>query len=215
MSKLSQENYEKLKHSKLEIFCGPMFSGKTESLLRCLDRFYYAKIPFLVFKLKKDDRYAKDKVLSHSKSSIDAINIETPLDIWKECQKHPHIKTIAIDEIQFLPTHDPDTLAPLKFDVVALCKKLKMEGYHVLASGLDMDFKGDPYGLMPQLLAIADKVHKLKAVCFKCQEDAGFSTRLSDNEAVEDIGGTDKYEARCYAHWLEHILEIKKQKSQK
>lgn len=211
---MSDDN-AKLKKSKLEIFCGPMFSGKTDSLLRAVDRFYYAKKPFLVFKLKKDDRYSSDEVASHSKNTIKAINIETPLDIWTECQKRPEIKIVAIDEIQFLPTHDPETLKPLAFDVVALCKKLKMEGYHVLASGLDMDYKGDPYGIMPQLLAIADQVHKLKAQCFVCGEDAGFSTRLSDSEAIEQIGGKELYEARCYEHWLENILSVKKKRHQK
>lgn len=204
-----------LSNSKLEIFCGPMFSGKTDSLLRSLDRFHWAKKPFLVFKLAKDKRYSEDKVKSHSHNAIKAINIETPLDIWNHCQKHPDIKIVAIDEIQFLPTHDNDTLKPLPFDAVVLCKKLKMEGYHVLASGLDMDYKGDPYGLMPQLLAIADHVHKLKAVCFKCGEDAGFSTRLTDNDSIEAIGGDEMYKAHCYKHWLDHILEMKKKRSQK
>jgi len=212
---MSDQEKNKLNNSKIEIFCGPMFSGKTDSLLRSLDRFYWAKKEFLVFKLAKDKRYAEEKVQSHSKNAIKAINVETPLDIWTYCQKHPHIKIVAIDEIQFLPTHDNDTLKPLPFDVVALCKKLKMEGYHVLASGLDMDYKGDPYGIMPQLLAIADNVYKLKAVCFKCGEDAGFSTKLTDSESIEDIGGADMYEARCYTHWLEHILEMKKKRNQK
>ena len=203
----------KISDSKLEIYCGQMFSGKTESLLRKLDRFYYAKVETIVFKLKKDSRFSEEKIVSHAKNSIKAINIETPMDIWQYCQKHPDIKHIAIDEIQFLPTHDPDTFKPLAFDAVKLCKQLKMSGYHVMASGLDMDYKGDPYGIMPQLLAIADEVHKLKAVCFKCGADAGFSSRLTDNEAIEVIGEKDIYEARCYDHWLERILELKNKKS--
>ena len=199
--------------AKLEIFCGPMFSGKTEELLRRCDRLYHAKINFILFKLKRDSRYAEEQVVSHSKTSMKAINVETPLDIYKYCQENPEVKHIAIDEIQFLPSVDTETLQPLAFDVVKLCKELKMQGYHIMASGLDMDFKGDPYGKMPQLLAIADNVVKLKAVCFVCGEDAGFSTRLSDNQAIEDIGEKDKYEARCYDHWLSKILESKKQKS--
>lgn len=202
-------NKSKLDIARLEIFCGPMFSGKTEELLRRLERLYHAKINFVLFKLNKDKRYDEDKVVSHSKMAMKAVSIDTPLDIWKYCQENPEIKHIAIDEIQFLPTHDSDTLEPLAFDVVKLCKELKMQGYHIMASGLDMDFKGDPYGKMPQLLAIADTVLKLKAVCFTCGKDAGFSTRLSDNQAIEDIGEKDKYEARCYEHWLEKYLESK------
>lgn len=209
------ESNEKITEAKFEIFCGPMFSGKTESLLRSLDRLFYAKVEYALFKLKRDDRYSdkkddkKVKVVSHAKTAMEAIDIETPLDIYTWCQKHPHIKHIGIDEIQFLPTHDSDTLEPLAFDVVKLVKQLKMQGYHIIASGLDMDYKGDPYGLMPQLLAIADNVEKLKAVCFVCGADAGFSTRLSDNQAIEDIGEKDKYEARCYNHWLERIIKLK------
>jgi thymidine kinase len=206
---MTSNNKPKLDRAKLEIFCGPMYSGKTEALLRSLERLYHAKINFLLFKMNRDKRYSEDQVVSHSKMKMKAINVETPLDIWKHCQENPDVKHIAIDEIQFLPTHDSDTLEPLAFDVVKLCKELKMQGYHIIASGLDMDFKGDPYGKMPQLLAIADKVEKLKAVCFKCGADAGFSTRLTDNQAVEDIGEKDKYEARCYEHWVEKFLESK------
>lgn len=197
-------------NGKIEIFCGPMFSGKTEEILRKLNRLYHAKVEYIVFKMKKDARYSEDRVVSHDKKGISAINVENALDIISYCNSHPEVKHIAIDEIQFLPTHDEKTGEALKFDAFKLCKELKLRGYHIYASGLDMDFKGDPFGIMPKLLAIADDVHKLKAVCFKCGEDAGFSGKLSDSDAIEDIGEKDKYEALCFEHWIENINNRKK-----
>lgn len=209
-----ENNNSNKNNGKIEIFCGPMYSGKTEEVLRRLERLYHAKINYAVFKLKKDARYSEDRVVSHAKKGVEAVNVETALDILTYCNKNPDIKHIAIDEIQFLPVHDSETGQPLPFNAFKLCKDLKHRGYTIYASGLDMDFKGDPFGIMPQLLAIADEIHKLKAVCFRCGAmDASFSGKLSDSDAIEDIGEKDKYEALCYTHWLENISNRKKRNS--
>lgn len=179
----------------IEIVCGPMFSGKTEELLRKLNRLHYAKTDFLLFKPKIDDRYDAQKVVSHSKNSMAAIIVENSLDILKHCDNHPDIKHIGIDEIQFLPSEDP-------FNAFKLCIELKKRGYRIMASGLDMDYKGMPFGIMGSLLAIADNVHKLKAVCFECGEDAGMSAKITESLDIIDVGSTDKYQSLCWEHWL-------------
>lgn len=183
-----------------------MFSGKTEELLRKLNRLHYAKTDFLLFKPKIDNRYDATKVMSHQKSSMAAFTVESSIDILKYCENNSHIKHIGIDEIQFLPKDDP-------FNAVKLCKELKMRGYQIICSGLDMDYKGDPFKPMDELISIADVVHKLKAVCFLCGEDAGYTAKIStENTNIIDVGSDDKYHALCFNHWLEQHLESKKKK---
>lgn len=188
----------------IEIICGPMFSGKTEELLRTLNRLTYAKKDFLLFKHSIDTRYSEEKVVSHSKNSMYAINVENSLDILNHCEKNPHIKYIGIDEIQFLPTKDV-------FNAVKLCIELKKRGYTIFASGLDMDYLGNPFGIMGSLLSIADKITKLKAVCFVCGNDAGMSSKIDlDSEEIIDVGSSEKYQSMCYKHWLENLEKNKK-----
>lgn len=191
------------KNGSIEIICGPMFSGKTEELLRRLNRLNYAKKDFLLFKPIIDNRYAKDKVVSHSKNSMFAINVENSLDILKACEQSPHVKYIGIDEIQFLPSEDV-------FNAVKLCIELKKRGYTIFASGLDMDYLGNPFGIMGSILSIADRVEKLKACCFVCGDDAGLSAKIDDSEEIIDVGGTEKYQAMCQTHWLENLEKQKK-----
>lgn len=187
------------KNGWIEIVCGPMFSGKTEELLRKLNRLNYAKKDFLLFKPVIDDRFDAKKVVSHSKNSMFAINIENSLEILAICEKNPHIKYVGIDEIQFLPAGDV-------FNALKLCIELKKRGYTVFASGLDMDFQGNPFGIMGSILSVADCVEKLKACCFVCGEDAPMSAKIDvDSEEIIDVGGTEKYQAMCYLHWLENI----------
>lgn len=193
-----------MKQGNLEIICGPMFSGKTEELLRKLNRLNYAKKSFLLFKTRIDNRYHNDKVISHSKNSMFAINVENSLDILRVCEQHPEIKYIGIDEIQFLPKDD-------LFNALKLCIELKKRGYKIFASGLDMDHQGNPFGIMGSLLAIADKVEKLKACCFICGEDAGMSAKLdSDSLDLIDVGGSEKYQSLCFNHWIEIFEKQKK-----
>lgn len=187
----------------IEIICGPMYSGKTEELLRRLTRLQYANTDFLLFKTEKDKRYSETHVMSHSKKSLAAINVENSLDILRECENNPHIKIIAIDEIQFLPSEDI-------FNARKLCFELKKRGYRVIASGLDMNAQGNPFGIMPEILAIADEVQKLKSVCFVCGEDAEMSAKVGEDNGEEvDIGGKEKYQAMCFKHWKENIEKDK------
>lgn len=180
----------------IEIVCGPMFSGKTEELLRKMNRLHYAKIDYIVFKPQIDNRYDAQKVVSHNKSSMKAVLVNNAYDVLKHCEAHPNIKHIGIDEIQFLPSEDP-------FNAFKLCLELKKRGYKIYASGLDMDFRGMPFGIMGELLAIADSVEKLKSVCHQCGADAGMSSKMTESLDLIDVGTTDKYEAHCYHHWLE------------
>lgn len=185
------------KNGSIEIVCGPMFSGKTEELLKRLHRLNYAKINFTLFKPRIDARYSVEKVVSHSRNSMGAVTVDNSLDILQHCEAHPDITTIGIDEIQFLPKDDI-------FNAVKLCQELKKRGYRIIASGLDMDYSGEPFGIIGNLLSIADKVEKLKAVCFVCGDDAGMSTKLSsDNFDIIDVGADEKYQSMCHRHWLE------------
>ena len=192
------------KNGWIEIVCGPMFSGKTEELLRKLNRLNYAKKDFLLFKMKIDGRYDNEKVVSHGRNAMFAINVENSLDILTACEKSPHIKYIGIDEIQFLPTKDV-------FNAYKLCVELKKRGYTVFASGLDMDYLGNPFGIMGSILSVADRIEKLKACCFICGEDAGMSAKIDvESEEIIDVGGTEKYQSMCQTHWLQNLENQKK-----
>lgn len=194
---MKKERRKMNKNGKIEIICGPMYSGKTEELLRKLNRLHFAKKDFLLFKMKIDNRYDEEKVVSHQRNSMFAVNVENSLDILKYCESKPNIKHIGIDEIQFLPKEDV-------FNAYKLVKELKNRGYHVYASGLDMDYMGNPFGIMGSILAIADKVEKLKACCFVCGEDAEMTCKIDAVEDIIDVGGTEKYQSMCHTHWLEN-----------
>jgi len=190
-----------MSQGSIQIICGPMFSGKTEELIRKLNRLHYAKTDFLLFKPRIDNRYDSDRVVSHGKLSLSAHVIENAYEILKICEKHPEIKHIGIDEIQFLPNTDP-------FNAFKLCFELKKRGYQIVASGLDMDYKGQPFPGMGELLCIADDIIKPKAVCFMCGEDAGMTSKLIDNEELIDVGTDDKYQSLCFKHWLENSKKL-------
>lgn len=177
---------------RIEIICGPMFSGKTEELLRKINRFKYSKKEFLLFKPKIDVRYSKSKVTSHNKSKETAHLIDTIDDVKRICEKHKDIKIIAVDEVQFIKSN-----RPLYLDFLTL----KSKGYEIILSGLDMDYRGVPFPLIPEIMAIADEVIKLKAVCFDCGQDAGMSHKLLKEKEIVDIGANEKYKALCFKCW--------------
>jgi thymidine kinase len=183
---------------KIEIICGPMFSGKTEELIRRLKRLKYSKQDFLLFKPKMDNRYSEDMVITHDKVEISAIPIEKAADILSICDEHPNVKVVAIDEAQFF-YNEPS------YNLVKVVQMLKLNDYRVIINGLDMDFQGNPFGLMPQLMAIADDIKKLKSVCVICGNDANMSSRLvsADHLSIVELGSQDKYQPRCYKHWKE------------
>ncbi|MEM7799601.1 MAG: thymidine kinase [Chloroflexota bacterium] len=179
-------------HGRIEIICGSMFSGKTEELIRRIRRAVIAKQQVQVFKPIIDNRYHVQKVTSHAGSNSDATPVETSKEILSKVD--PHTTVVAIDEIQFF---DPD--------VVQICEELADQGKRVICAGLDMDFRGEPFGPMPILMGRAEVVDKLRAICVVCSAEASRTQRLIDGQpaAYDDpivmVGAAEVYEARCRA----------------
>ena len=177
----------------LEVICGSMFSGKSEELIRRTRRHVIARRKAIVFKPSIDDRFAEDKVFSHDGNSWEAHSL-APDEVTKlEAIAWEHAaQVVAIDEAQFFE--------PGLVDAV---QRLVKRGLRVIVAGLDMDFAGRPFGCMPTLMALADEVTKLKAVCARCGEPATYNQRLingrpaSINDPIVMIGGKESYEARC------------------
>jgi thymidine kinase len=180
----------KSKGGWIEIVCGSMFSGKSEELIRRARRAKIAKQKVKVFKPFLDNRYAKDAVSSHNGENIEALRVEHPDDIWNCLDSDTQV--VAIDEVQFF--------CP---SIVAVCQELADKGKRVILAGLDQTFKAEPFGPMPQLMAIAESVTKLHAICVICGEEASRSQRIIDGKpASEDsptilVGASESYEARC------------------
>jgi len=181
----------------IEVVCGPMFAGKTEELIRRANRLSIAKVDFLVFKPRLDDRYSKlPEIVSHNKLAYKCIMIDKSEDILTYIK--PNIKAVIIDEAQFLDN-----------EIVNICDALANKGLRVIVGGLDCDFRGVPFGPMPYLLAIAEYVTKLQAVCVKTGLPATKSQRLIDGSPAKYddelvlIGSTESYEPRsrvAYEH---------------
>ena len=177
----------------IEVVCGSMFSGKTEELMRRLRRATIAKQCTQVFKPAVDTRYASKAIASHNGLQLNAIPVQTSDEIRRLVD--PDVGVIAIDEIQFFDN-----------GVVALCNELAEMGHRVICAGLDMDFRGEPFGPIPQLLAIAEKVDKLQAICVVCGHAASRTQRLIEGKPAcyEDpivlVGASEVYEARCRTH---------------
>jgi len=167
----------------IEVICGSMFSGKTEELIRRLNRGILAKKEIYIFKPKIDDRYDEKNIVSHNKKSINSIPIESPNEILQ------HIKDggiIGIDEAQFFDN-----------SLIDIVEYLANKGFRIIIAGLDMDYLGKPFGPMPQLLSIAEFVTKVNAICMNCGGVASHTYRLDSSEEQILIGSTSKYEARC------------------
>lgn len=184
-----------MKHTQgsIEVICGSMFSGKTDELIRRLVRATIAKQKVQVFKPAIDIRYAVEKVASHTGSTFDAMPIERSADIRSKLEKD--VTVVGIDEAQFF---DPE--------VVVVAQELAARGIRVLVAGLDMDFRGEPFGSMPQLMAEAEDVTKLHAICMVCGGDASRTQRLVNgkparyDEPIVIVGASEMYEARCRLH---------------
>jgi len=173
----------------IEVICGPMFSGKTEELIRRVKRAQIARQKVQIFKPVIDDRYHKTDVVSHSSQAIEATPVTDALEILQKVFDSTRI--VAIDEVQF-------------FDVTILkvIAKLARRGIRVITAGLDQDFRGEPFGPMPQLLSIADDVMKVAAICTVCGAPASKTYRKpSQNKDQVLVGETDIYEARCRSHF--------------
>jgi len=177
----------------IEVITGSMFSGKTDELIRRLRRARIAKQKIQVFKPIIDDRYAVEKVKSHAGSEFDATPVAQADQVMPLIQ--PDTTVVAIDEAQFFDWHVSD-----------LCQQLATRGVRVIAAGLDMDFRGEPFGPMPLLLAQAESVDKLRAICVVCGLPASRTQRLIDgrpanyHDPVVQVGGSEAYEARCREH---------------
>ena len=176
--------YIKQRQGSLEVVCGPMFSGKSEELIRRVTRALIAKQRVQVFKPALDDRYEVSAVASHSKARLDAMAVQGSSDIRRLLD--PDVQVVSIDEAQF-------------FDegLVALVESLADRGVRVILAGLDQDFAGRPFGIMPALLARAEFVQKLHAICMVCGAAASRSQRLVRNGGQVLVGAAESYEARC------------------
>ncbi|MBI5296356.1 MAG: thymidine kinase [Chloroflexi bacterium] len=180
-------------HGSIEVVCGSMFSGKTDELIRRLIRATIAKQKVQVFKPAIDVRYAVEKVTSHAGANFDAIPIQNAQDMFTRMD--PDTTVIGIDEAQFF---DPE--------VVEVARSLAEKGIRVLVAGLDMDFRGEPFGPMPRLMAMAEHVDKLHAICMVCGDEASRTQRLVNgkparyDDPVVIVGASELYEARCRVH---------------
>ena len=163
----------------IEIICGSMFSGKTEELIRRLNRAKYAKQKIKVFKPIIDSRFNKDFVFSHNKNQIKSKSVSKSSDIKIEAKGYD---VIGIDEAQFFDN-----------GIVKICNDLANEGIRVIVAGLDMDYKGNPFGPMPNLMAIAEYVTKLHAICAKSGNLANHSYRISNDKSLVHLGQKESY----------------------
>ena len=188
--------YETYHSGWIECITGSMFSGKSEELIRRLRRGVYAKQKVVVFKPAIDDRYHKDKIVSHNGNAIEAINITTASEILRHDLSE--VDVIGIDEVQFFED-----------EVVNIAEQLAARGHRVITAGLDMDFRWKPFKPIPELLAVSEVVTKLQAVCAVCGASSSRTQRLIDGKPakIDDpiilVGANESYEPRCRAH---HII---------
>lgn len=182
----------------IEVITGPMFAGKSEELIRRINRLKYAKKKFLVFKPAIDNRYSNNDVVSHQKRSEKSINVSKGTEILKYITSD--LDCVCIDEVQFFDDSIIDVI-----DVLA------NRGLRVICAGLDMDFKGLPFGQMGTLLCKAEFVTKLTAICPRCGREATMTQRLingepaSENDPTILVGATESYEPRCRkCHEIKH-----------
>jgi thymidine kinase len=179
---------ENIKHSKarkgwIEVVCGSMFSGKTEELIRRLKRAQFAKQKVEIFKPQIDTRYHEEKVVSHQGNEIQSTPVQSSSTILLLAND---VDVVGIDEAQFFD-----------MELVNVCKQLADSGVRVIIAGLDMDFKGNPFGPMPALLACAEYVTKVHAICMSCGSLAHISHRKTDETNLVVLGETESYEPLC------------------
>ncbi len=167
----------------IEVICGSMFSGKTEELIRRLNRAKIAKQRVEIFKPQIDNRYSDTEVVSHDKNSIPSTPVGSAQNILLMVSD---VDVVGIDEAQFFDS-----------SLVEVCTELARQGYRVIVAGLDIDFQGVPFGPMPNLMAVADDVTKEHAICVRCGEPAYVSHRLTSNEKQVLVGASDIYEPIC------------------
>jgi thymidine kinase len=169
---------------RVEVIAGSMFSGKTEELIRRVKRALFARQVIQAFKPRIDDRYDRTRIVSHGAIAIDAVTVATSESLLTRVDDATQV--VAVDEAQF-------------FDrgIVDVCNQLADSGRRVIVAGLDQDYRGRPFAPMPDLMAIAEDVTKVRAVCTVCGHTASRSQRLQPEGSTVLVGGADKYEARC------------------
>jgi thymidine kinase len=178
-----EQNIRGEKRGFIEVICGSMFSGKTEELIRRLKRAKIANLKVEIYKPAIDVRYDQNKVVSHDANSINSTPVDHSSKILLLAE---NAEIVGIDEAQFFDQ-----------DVIRVAEQLAMQGKRVIVAGLDMDYLGNPFGPMPQLLSIADFITKLHAICVQCGHLANISYRTSEEDGTVVLGEKNNYEPRC------------------
>ncbi|MDF9801074.1 thymidine kinase [Catalinimonas alkaloidigena] len=193
-------HYDNIQAGWIEVICGCMFSGKTEELIRRLNRAIIAKQHVEIFKPSLDTRYHTEEVVSHNQNRIASTVVDKAEDIL---DKADSCKVVGIDEAQF-------------FDegIVEVCNTLANQGKRVIVAGLDMDYEGKPFGPMPYLMAVAEYVTKVHAICAVSGAPASFSFRLGSAKEKMMLGAKEQYEARSRLHFYQGTEEKKKRSQQ-
>ncbi len=171
------------KRGWIEVICGSMFSGKTEELIRRLKRAKIAHLRVAIFKPTVDTRYDEGNIVSHDERALRSITVKKARDILSQCEE---IEVAGIDEAQFFDDELPE-----------VCDLLAFRGIRTIVAGLDMDYKGNPYGPIPDLLAKADYITKLHAICMQCGNIATFTYRKTGDTEQFKLGEKEIYEPRC------------------
>jgi thymidine kinase len=183
-TKLTKMFLESAKKSGcIEVICGSMFSGKTEELIRRLKRAKFANLKVEIFKPKIDVRYSEEEVVSHDANAIRSTPVDSPGSILLYASD---VDVIGIDEAQFFDE-----------SIVDVCQQLADSGIRVIVAGLDMDYLGKPFGPVPELMAVAEYVTKVHAICVKCGDIANHSHRLTKSDKLVMLGEKDTYEPVC------------------
>ena len=176
----------------VEVICGSMFSGKTEELIRRIKRATFARQRVVIFKPQIDTRYSEEEVVSHDRNSVMSVPLSTSAEILDYLSSHAtstdgyDFDVVGIDEAQFFDE-----------SIVDVCRQLADSGVRVIVAGLDMDFTGKPFGPMPALMATAEFVTKVHAICVRCGRLAQYSHRLTPDEKLVMLGEKDTYEPVC------------------
>lgn len=178
-----EPNFKGERRGWIEVICGSMFSGKTEELIRRLKRVEIANLKAEIFKPAVDVRYDEVKIVSHDENKIQSTPVDNSQTILLLAQD---VDVVGIDEAQFFDDQ-----------ITIVCEKLALKGIRVIVAGLDMDYQGKPFGQMPNLLAIADYITKLHAICMKCGNIANVSYRKVAGSSQVLLGEKDMYEPRC------------------
>lgn len=171
----SSDNFK----GKIEVICGSMFSGKTEELIKRLKKVELNGLKYIVFRPKLDSRNPENKIISHAKSEISASIVSSAEEIFKLSKEYP---VIGIDEAQFFDR-----------SIVEVCNTLANQGVRIIVAGLDMDYEGNPFGPMPYLMACAEEVTKVHAICVETGNPAGYSFRKNESNDLVLIGEKKEY----------------------